>query len=239
MDKKRIKALKQNFVPPIPQHKDKFLQHFSYPKASFKEVILSQISFIRKRTWVLFMISVCVVFIYTRFTNVPEKMVAGVSAILPILSLIVIIEINKSSTYNMEEMELGCKYNLAKIILMRLIILATASFLILIICVLGVMKSDFGLFRNIMYMSVPYLLSSYLNLLIISKYRSKETIYMCATLCGAVSLFVMLASVRYPFIYQNDFTYIWGSLFISLISLFFYRLIKFIKLQEEIQWNLL
>lgn len=239
MDKKLKTALKQSFTPPLAQSKEQFINSISYPKASFSEVVISQISFIRKRIWFSFMLSVCFAFFYTQFINVPEHIVAGVSAILPFFSLCTVTEIYKSAACNMEEMELACKYNLTKIMLMRIGILGTVSFIMLVLLTLIVGKNEFGMFRNIIYIGVPYLLSNYLSLLIISRFRSKETIYVCGGISGAVSMLIILASVNYQFIYTIDFSPIWITLFIVLVCLLSYSLIRFIKLQEEMQWNLL
>lgn len=239
MDKKVKTLLKQSFIPPPAQHKKRFINSIAYPKAGFLEVMVSQTLFIRKRIWLSFMLSVCFAFLYTHYMSVPVGIVGGVSAILPLLTLCTVAEICKSTACNMEEMELACKYNLAKITLMRMGVLGTVSFIILVLLVLMAGKSDFGLFRNIIYISVPYLLSSYLSLTVISKFRSKETIYVCAAISGAISTLMVLASMDYQFIYHMDFAPIWIAIFIVLACLLSYSIIRLPKLQEEIQWNLL
>lgn len=238
MDKKLKNALKQSFAPPPAQHKEQFLNSISYPKASLGETIIAQILFIRKRIWLFFMLSVCFAFFYTQFIQVPEHIVAGISAILPFFALCTVMEIYKSASCNMEEIELACKYNLPIIMLMRIGILGTAGFIMLALFVLIAEKSNFGMFRNIIYISVPYLLSSYLSLFMISKIRAKETIYICAAISGAVSSFVLTAGSRYQSLYNTDFTMIWITLFIILTGLLLQRLLRFKKLQEELQWNL-
>lgn len=239
MDKRLKSALKQSFAPPPAQHKKTFLNSMADPKASFWEVLISQIAFIRKRVWLLFALCVCSAYCYTIYADVPENIVMGVSAILPLFSLCTITEIYKSTAYNMEETELACKYHLPKITLMRIGILGIVSFAMLILFIIIIGKSNFGLFRNTIYLSAPYLLSSYLSLLVISKWRSKETIYICAVTSGAISLIFLAAHNRLYFIYSADFTFLWVVAFSLLSVLLFYTLIGFTKSQEELQWNLL
>lgn len=239
MDKRLKSALKQSFVPPPAQQREQFINSISYLKAPFGEVLISQITFIRKRVWFLFVLCVCFVFYYTTYAKVPENIVMGVSAILPLVSLCTVTEIYKSTACNMEETELACKYNLPKIILMRIGILGIVSFVMVVLFVIIIGKNSFGMFRNTIYISVPYLLSSYLSLLVISKLRSKETVYVCALISGVISLFIMAAHNNYKFIYNADFIFIWVVTFAILAALLFYRLIRFTKLQEELQWNLL
>lgn len=239
MDKRFKAALKRSFTSPPTQHREQFANSICYPKATFREVLISQIGFIQKRVWLSFMLSVCFAFCYTQFVSMPESIIAGVSAILPFFSLCAITEVYKSAAYKMEETELSCKYNLPKIALMRFGILGTGSFIVLGLLVIIVTKSDFGMLRNTIYISVPYLLSSYLSLLIISKFRSKETIYICGAMSGIVSILMILVGSSYKFIYKAEFIAIWAALFTILISLLSYSLIRFTKLQEELQWNLL
>lgn len=237
MDKKLTLALKQSFSPPPTQQREEFINYISYPTAKFSEVLISQIGYIRKRVWLIFALSACFTFFYTKFVETPKNIVMGVSAVLPFLSLCIIAEIFKSRTYNMEETEFACKYSFPKIILMRLSVLGTASFVMLILFVIIIGKSDFGIFRNTIYIGVPYLCSSYLSLLIISKFHSKEIIYVCTAVSGAVSGFIIVISSNYQIIYQVDFMFIWVILFVTLIGLFFYRINRVIKSQEELQWN--
>ncbi len=232
-------ALKQNFAPPPAQRREQFLNSISYPKAQPGEVLMSQIGFIRKRVWLLFFICVCFAFFYTELSNVPKNIISIISAILPIISLGTITEIYKSTAHNMCEMELACKHNLSKITLMRLGILGTVSFVMLLLFVAIAYKSDFGTLRNTVYIAVPYLLTSYLSLLIICNLRTKETIYVCGAVSFAVSVFIMIANNNYKFIYNSNFTFIWVITFAMLIGLLTYNFIRFVKLQEEIQWNLL
>lgn len=238
MNKKLKSILKQSFTPPPTQHGEQFINSISYPKETILELLISQIGFIRKRVWILFMMGVCFAFFYTQSVSVPENIVSGVSAILPFLSLCTISEIYKSMIFNMEELELACKYNLPKISLMRIGILGTVSFGLLFFLVVIVGKSDFGMIRNTIYICVPFLISSYLNILIISNIHLKDPIYVCATISGVVSIFMFLASSSFQFIYNLDFLFNWVVLFVLLIGVLVYNFIRFINSQEELQWNL-
>lgn len=239
MDRKLKTALKQSFTPPPARYKEPFINSIPYPKAAFHEVLISQITFIRKRVWLSFALCVGVALFYSTYGNTPENTVMGVSAVLPFFSLCTVAEIYKSAAYNMEEMELACKYNLPEIILMRIGILGAASFTMLIFLAIIMGKSSFGMFRNSVYIGVPYLLTSYLSLLTISKLRSKETIYICTAVSAAVSLFVVTAHNTFSFIYHVDFALIWAMAFLVLAGLLLSRLVQFTKSQEELQWNLL
>lgn len=239
MDRKLKQALKKSFTPPPTRQKAGFINSISYPKAKFREVLFSQIGFIRKRVWLFSALGVCLAYFYTNAINIPENKVAVVSAILPLFSLCIITEIYRSAAFNMAETELACKYNLQKITLMRLGILGTISLIVLVLFVILVGKSDFGVFRNTVYVGVPYLLSTYFSLGVISKFRSKETIYICTAVCVAVSVFMIIVNSSYQFIYSVDFIALWTIAVAILMILSFFSLIRFVKSQEELQWGLL
>ncbi len=231
------KVLKQSFIAPPPKQKEKFMRQLSYPKAKLIDLFISQIGFIRKRVWVLFALCVGYAFFYVEFTNIPENIVTGVSAILPLFSLCIITEIYKSTSYNMEEMELACKYNLAKITIMRLSILGTLSFVMMVLLVMLVGESDYGTLRNAIYVVVPYMLSCYLSLMLISKIRTNETLYVCFATSGSISFFVLIAKTNYSIIYNANFTFFWMIAFFVLLALITLGIISYIKSQEELQWS--
>ena len=238
MDKKMKSALKQSFTPPRPTKMKDFINNIPYPKATFREVFLAQVGFIRKRVWISFFIFLTFAFYYTNHVDISTNITAGLSALLPFFSLITITEIFKSTAFNMDEMELACKYSLSKITLMRLGILGTVSFVIIILCVILAGKSNFGVFRNLIYLSVPYLVSTNISLAIIAKIKSKETIYICATVSVGVSIFMLIANSNYRFIYNVNFTMIWCIFFLAFIGMMTMNLIRFKNSQEELQWNL-
>ncbi len=239
MNKKLKGIIKESFKPPETQHKEQFTENLLYPQAKFTEVLLAQIGYIRKRIWVVFFISVLFAFYYVNTVKISEHIVTTISSIVPFLSLCIISEIYKTTAYKMNEMELACKYNLHKITLMRFAILGTASFLVLLLLVVSVHKNDFGILRNSLYITVPYLLSNYISLAVIVKINSKETIYICAGVSVLISILTYLANINVSFIYNVNFTSIWAIAFIVIIGLFSHKLIQFTKLQEELQWNLL
>lgn len=238
MDKKLKQALKQNFIPPSPQKKDDFLSYLTYPKATFSEVLFSQIGFIRKRVWFAFTLLLVLAFTSTNYLPLDENIVSIISAMLPIFSLVAITEIYKSTAYNMTEMEIACKYDLSKITLMRLSILGTVGIILLFVYVLTVSNNDLGLIRNIVYLAVPYLLSTNISLVVISKLKSKDTGYVCNAVCLGVSAGVMVLQNACNFIYSLDYVAIWTISFILLIALLGVNLVIFRKSQEELQWNL-
>ncbi len=236
MDKKLESLLKLSYTPPnlSDSKADEFINSISYPKTKTGELFVSQLGFIRKRVWFLFTLSLSFAFFYSNSSGVPADAITVISAILPFVSLCTITEIHRSFAYNMDETELVCKYNLPKLTLMRIGILGTAGFLILLILVIIVNKNDYSIFRNAVYLGVPYLLSSYVSLLLTTSFQYKETTYVCAVVCGIISIFLLVENQNYQIIYSRDYTFVWVVTFITLAGLLTLRLAKFTKSQKEL-----
>lgn len=237
MDKRLKQVLKQSFSPPPSQNRETFITSISYPKASYKELLFSQLGFIRKRVWISFFSLVIFAYLYTGYMEIPANIIPALSALLPLFSLLAIMEIYKSSAFRMEEMEIACKYNLSKIILIRLCILGMASFAILMIYVTLASKSNYGTFRNVLYLSVPYLISVNASLAVITKFKSMETSFACGVISSAVSIYILVANNNYHFIFETQFTIFWSTAFFVLFGIMAMNLTRFTKLQEELKWN--
>lgn len=239
MDRKLKDALGRAFTPPPPQNKDSFIPTINYPKASFTQVLICQIGFIRNRVWIGFVLLLVSAFTITNYIQLPSNIISILSAMLPVFSLLAITEVYKSTAHNMAEMELGCKYNLLKITLMRLSILGFAGLIILLAYVSLAKGNDFGAFRNLIYLSVPYLISTNLSLFVISKFKSKETGYACSAVNLGVSASIIPLNSSYKFIYSVNYTFAWAFFCALLLILLGVNLLKFKTSQEELQWNLL
>lgn len=238
MDKKLKNVLKKNFSPPPSKNKDKFLKNIPFPRQSPAKTLFCQIGFIRKRVWFYFFIILLFSFAITNFNLLNHNIIAVISTLLPIFSLVATTEICKSTTYNMAEIELSCKYNLPIITLFRLNILGILGFLLLLAFILILNKTEFGIIRNFLYLSVPYLLCVNLNLFIITKFKNKDKITAAVTVCLIISIAIIVLSNIYVFIYSLKYLNVWKTAFIILSAFLIANLINFKKSQEEIQWSL-
>ncbi len=240
MDRKLELLLKLSYTPPnlSDSKADNFIDSISHPKAMASELFFSQLGFIRKRVWFIFVLSLSFAFFYSNSSEMPADAITVISAMLPFISLCTITEIHRSFAYNMDETELVCKHNLPRLTLIRIGILGTAGFLLLLLLVIIVNKNDYSIFRNAVYLGVPYLLSSYISLLLTTRYQYKETTYVCAVVCGIISIFLIVENQNYRLIYSSDFTLVWVVAFIALSGLLSLRLAKFTKSQKELKWSL-
>lgn len=119
--------VKNAFAVPIPEEKQKFLGQLNYPKESRAEFLVTQAGYIRKRFWILSFILIITIIIVLRLYPVTLEAVGIISAVLPLLTILSIVEIQRSRSCNMAEIEMSCKHNLVEAVLIRLA--AVMSFL--------------------------------------------------------------------------------------------------------------
>lgn len=232
------RELKSAFESPTPTRKSMFLSHFDYPKASRFDFIKSQAGYIRKRVWILSILVFIGILFGLYFYKVPISFIWVVSSVLPFISLTSIAEIVRSTTYNMEELEMSCKHNFLEVSLIRLGILGIANFIVLIsILLLFKGKTDFGFFRLGLYLIIPYLLNCYSSLFFINRSERREITYICVGVTAFVSMLNTLVTIQINDIYTEKYWLFWVISFIVLIVLSAREVVKLIKKMEELQWN--
>lgn len=240
MNKKLKKALKSAFEAPLPLQKEQFLKELKYPTRTYQSFLLSQFFYIRKRIWVVSLL-VVVFGIALLQINMKSKWndnlweYWSVSSMIPFFALIIVLEIYRSSAYHMAELEGTFRFNLAEIIVARLIILGVISFFVLFLLIV------FGtpIFVNkslsvVVYIMVPYLVVCGLSLGILNHKNSTEGVYGCV----AVACFVSLIGAI-PSLYRD--TYLMNWIIAFLFSSFFiiWQLRNLLKQTEGQSWNLI
>jgi len=232
------KEIKSAFDAPAPSRKDQFINQIDYPKASRLDFIKSQIGYIRKRVWILSLLLFIGTLLSSYFSNTPASSVWIVSSILPFISLVSISEIARSTTYNMEELEMSCKYNLLEVSLIRLGILGVTNLAILIgILFLFMGKTDFGIIRLGLYLLTPYLLNCYGTLFVVNRLKSRETMYICGGVTAFVSILNTLITSFIDEVYTESYRLFWVISFIILAVLSAKEIVKLFKKMEELQWS--
>lgn len=240
MIKKFKKQLKTAFAAPEPQRKQAFLASVNFPKVSHFDFVIGQIGYIRKRVWIvsslLLAITLSALHVYTGEKTL--DIIWMVSSMLPMVALVSITEITRSAAYHMTELEMSCKHNFGYIMLVRLGVLGgfhLLTFGLFMVSLIG--KTDFFLLRLGMYVCTPFLLTCILSFIILTRLRSKETLYIC----GGISCFVSVISLftqQYPVVFLEEYLPLWIIVFFTLLIGLTNEAIRLINKMEELPWNL-
>jgi hypothetical protein len=238
VNKKLKQELKTAFNAPTPSKKNEFLSHLSYPKTSNTNFFFSQMGYIRKRFWGLSALATIALILFIQAFDAAFKTVVILSSFFPFLVVLSVAEISKSSSYNMAEMEISCKYNLSKITLVRLSLIGSFHFILLFFMVMiFANSSEYSFLQFALYSITPLLLCDYLSLYISNHFHTKDIVYICAGVAGMVSMSIFLLTNNFEMIYSRRFVLFWCLVFIFMLISLVKEIKDFIKQSEELQWN--
>ncbi len=236
MNKKIKKELKKSFTPPKLDSniKREFLNSLDYDKSRDYEVFFVQISYIRKRVWLLSVMIVILAFYVLNVYEDSYSKTVALSSVLPLLSLLSIGEICKTMSFNMHELEMSCKYNLQKITLIQMAVIGTLHFILMLALLLvcnNSTKIGFGV--TVIYGITPYLVVNYISLFVINKIKSRENLYLCYGVVFFVSIMVFNLA-KSDWLYRGNMVYKLSLALIVLTILFVREFIILIKEREDI-----
>lgn len=241
MSKKLKMQIQAAFDIPSPARKSEFLKSINFPKAKYSDFILSQIGYIRKRVWLTSIVLVIGVLFSLRFVQVDDifGLLWIISSVMPFIVLVAVMEISRSASYHMTELEMSCKHSLSDIVLVRLGILGGVNIVVFVTLLLLLNgRTDYSFWRLGIYMLVPFMLTCTLSLFVLNYVKARETSYIC----GGISCFVSVLNSVIAFSIQDVFTnryfYFWDIVFFALLVLMILQVVKFIKKTEELQWSL-
>lgn len=245
MNEKLKKELKAAFRVPLPRGKEQFLQQLRYPKITYREFLLAQLSYIRKRIWMASALIILLGWMTAFHSPMSHYSITGglnmwsVSAALPFLAMITITEIYRSSAYRMVELEASCRFSLPQIVIARISILGVISSVVLIMLLVFIHRvSTYSLLQTMLYMIIPYLVVCAACLFLLNRTRGSDGIYACAVAAGLVSVASILCKSVVTILYSDAYLNGWLTLFVGCLMLIGFQIHKLVKELEEKQWNL-
>ena len=207
------KELQQAFEAPSPLYKKDFLQKnflkkMEFSKISMAEFVFSQISYIRKWTWsistLIFAISL------TGSIILSLDMLWVISAFSPVLALTILSESGRSESYKMAELEIATRFSLRSVLFARSGILGTGNLVLLCLMMpLGLRNNEFSPLQAGVSVITPFLLTSFIGLWIVRKFRGREAMYFCAGIAACISVSVFFFHMTVPRIYQGNHIVWW------------------------------
>lgn len=240
MNKKWKELLKSSFEAPKPKGKQAFLLSLDHPKMTNREFLLAQMRYIRKRVWICSGgLLLCI--LYGSFSsNYSLTNIRFVSALMPIIALLVITELIKSMSYKMEELEMSCRYSLTKVIISRFLLIGgfhLAAFFVTIAIMAGNMKLSF--YQILFSLMLPYLATCAVCLFVMNHIKIKETTFLCGAIAVIISM-IQLVSPELRDLWENidNKELAMFAMFLVLFIVIAKEIRLFIKRSEELPWSL-
>lgn len=208
-------SLREAFAAPAPVRKKEFLEQMSQNGMSMLEFVCAQAAYIRKWIWGV-SIAVFGVSLLGAMSAVPD-FVWLISALTPFLAVTVAAECGRSVDYGMAELEMATRFSLKSVLFARLGILGVENLAIL--CLMFLLGTGSGLLRPVqtgVCILTPYLLTAFIGMSIVRRYRGSEGRYLCAGAAVGVGFSIFLFRDGLAQIFQRvDF--MWWIVGITLL----------------------
>lgn len=231
-----MKELSREFDEINPIRKKEFLDNIRQPRTSAKEFLVNQIFFIRKGTWVLtFTLTVVAIMAISIFgLNLIGNSLWNVGAISPFLALTMLMEITKSDSNKMVEMEDSCLYNRHQVVLARLIILGGTNFTSICLIALAIkLSAGQNIIQILLWLILPYMLTCVTSLYILKGSKRRESSMYCSIVAGGVAVSYSIISNLYRVIFELKYITLLSIIAITLIILTIIMFRRYINIKEE------
>lgn len=229
--------LKQAFDAPQPLRKRDFLCHLDLPGMPVHEFMFTQIGYIRKWVWCVFTLIFVVSILGLDF--LPGTVLWLISGLTPLLALTIISESGRSELYKMVELEMATRFSLRSVTFARLAILGLMNLLLLgVLLPIGLWNDTVAPFAAALYIITPFLLTTFIGLYIVRKFRGQEAMYAYVGTSVGISISLFLSHNIIPFIYQEQYLTVWMITALTLLFGNGKQCIAMIKKTEELSWNL-
>lgn len=224
--------LQQAFAVSEPKNKRAFLRMLPRQEAGFWTMLLSQAAYIRKWVWaVSFLLFGSVVWL-AQYMKLESIWV--LSAVMPFGALLLILELGRSITYGMTELEMTSRFSLRTVLLARMSMLGIVQLLGLIpvATVLGVQ-----LLKSGVYILVPYLLTAVLGFMAVRRLPGRESMYVCGGISAFVCVLCPVSRLYVPKLYGAEGTFLWMLAAVLLMAVLVKEYGKTMNHLEELTWN--
>lgn len=237
MNKELKELLKQGLEAPPPERKEAFLRRAPAQPVSTLSFLCTQAAYIRKWVW---MLSAVLFFIALVGAGVLKRDILWMmSAFMPVLALTVLTESSRSERYGMAEFEQASRFSLKSVVLARLGILGLENLALLCLLVpFSFQNSGLSLLQTGIYLTCPYLLTSFLGAGVLRKRRDRETGYLFVGIAFSVSIGNLLLRQICPFFYESGALGSWLAAEAVFVVGVAYQYYQIIRQKEELTWNL-
>lgn len=238
MNRQLKRSIQKAFEAPKPNEQEKadFLKNLHHPPISMWQFILTQATYLRKKTWI-FSALLLLPAVIGAF-HIGHETLWITSAIVPFLGLLAVAENSRSITYGMSEFELSTRFSLKSVVLARMSILGVLDFTILACLVpLCWISNTLSIIQTGIYIVVPYLLTVNVSLWVTRHVHSRDNIYGCMSVAVLVSGIDLGLHYMVSVVYSLSYFGWWLAVAFFLIVIMAHEIYYTIKQMEEYSWN--
>ena len=217
--------------------KNEFIKKYQRRELNYRELLRVQLQYMGAQLTAIF--GYTLTMLLGTLANIDVDLAKIVAVFAPLAALFALTGLGKSKKYGMEEIEMSSRFSLRTITIIRLAIIGIAGLAIMLAasCALRAV-TGMGLFVSFAAAGVPYLVTTFLCMLLIRRWHSPKNIYGCVVIAAGVSaaMFGGIDILEHccAGLYRSVLS---GVLLIS-VGLTAVEVCGYIRESEELQWNL-
>ena len=238
MNNSRLKRLIKNayYVEPSAR-KDELLKKYRQRRLNYLQMLYIQFQYMGAQLTLICGFSLAALLM--AMTEVNEDLARLIAVFMPSAALIALTGLGKSTRYGMDEIEMSTRFSLRMIRILRLAIIGVAA-LVIMLSVSFALKISCGadMMTALALAGVPYLVTTFLCMLLLRSHHSPKNIYGCIVITACVSVAMFCGAEfldRCSAVLRSS---VLSSLFAVSIILTFVEAVRYINESEELQWNL-
>lgn len=189
--------------------------HFSDESLSFWEFYWSQISFVKKKVWLVQFLTLLFCGITLLETSNMPNTIGLASTIIPLVFLSGARELSRAFVYDTVEVELATRFTIRQVILSRITLIGLAD--VFVLTIIGVMAAFILPIKMpfiFMYLCVPFLITAIGCLCILNHLHTKKCDYYCGVWGAIVMITLFFLSKAAPVLYEASLIWGWTLLFV-------------------------
>ncbi|HIZ65119.1 MAG TPA: hypothetical protein H9809_04335 [Candidatus Blautia pullicola] len=232
------KGLRIVFQGPEPERKEIFLKKLGLLEYSRKEFFKVQAAYISKPVWILSVLAFgCGLFggIWWIGQQRSEEVLWGFASVLPFWALLLAVELIKSQTWRMSELEQCCRFGKREIYMARLLLLGGFdSVLFLPAYLFTAIHGNLGFLKSFCLLAVPYFLSGICLLEIVRRVKGENALWYCLFVSLLISFSCQIIKGEITLWLEGEQSVLIciGLCFLLILGAF-YEIHKFFGMEED------
>ena len=185
MKNSELKRLIKSAYSIEASRKNEFIKNYQRRELNYRELLRVQLQYMGAQ-----LMAICgyaLAMLLGSLANIDVKLAKIVAVLAPLAALFALTGLGKSEKYGMEEIEMSSRFSLRTIKIIRLAIIGIAGLAIMLAasCALSAV-TGMNLFVSFAAAGVPYLITTFLCMLLIRRWHSPKNIYGCVVIaCSA------------------------------------------------------
>ncbi|MBP5180631.1 MAG: hypothetical protein J6127_04995 [Clostridiales bacterium] len=237
MRKTELKLLVKNAYGIEASRKDGFIRKYQRRELNYGELLHVQLQYMGPQ-----LTAICgyvLAMLLGSIANIDMNLAKAVAVFAPLAALFALTGLGKSGKYGMEEIEMSSRFSLRTIKVIRLSIIGIAGLAVMLAasCVLMAV-TGMDIFVSFAAAGVPYLVTTFLCMLLVRRWHSTKNIYgcvviaagVCVAMFGGIDILVSCSAVIVRCVLP-------AVLLLSAV-LTAAEARRYVRESEELQWNL-